>query len=125
MIAELACSILSTSGLPQSFWANACETAVYLLNHTGVSPEENKSPHELWAGELMIKLDHLKVFRTECHTCIPKNFKCKFDDKNVNGHFVGHVNKKDGYKVYLPSQNKIIKNFMHHSCDSVGGGRHN
>ena len=108
-IVELARSMLSTSGLPRSLWANACETAVYLLNHTGVSPEENKSPHELWTGEPTIKLDHLKVFGTECYAHIPKNFRRKFDDKSVKGHFVGYVNKKDGYKVYLPSQNKIIK----------------
>ena len=95
--------MLFTSGLPRSLWANACETAVYLLNHTGVSPEENKSPHELWTGEPTIKLDHLKVFGTECYAHIPKNFRCKFDDKSVNGHFVGYANEKDGYKIYLLS----------------------
>ena len=108
MIAELACSILSTSGLPQSFWANACETAVYLLNHTGVSPEENKSLREHWTGEPTVKLDHLKAFGIECYAYIPMNLRCKFDDKSVNGHFVRYVNKKDGYKIYLPSQNTII-----------------
>jgi transposase InsO family protein len=37
-IVEMARSMLSTRGLPRSLWVNACETAVYLLNHTGISP---------------------------------------------------------------------------------------
>jgi len=108
-IVELARSMLSTCELPRSLWANACETAVYLLNHTGVSPEDNKSPHELWTGQKMIELDHLRVFGTECYAHIPKNFRRKFDNKSVHGHMVGYVNDKDGYKIYLPSQKKIIK----------------
>ncbi|KAF8777456.1 Retrovirus-related Pol polyprotein like [Argiope bruennichi] len=108
-IVELARSMLAASALPRSLWANACDTAVYLLNHTGLSPDESKSPHELWTGEPKTKLDHLKVFGTECYAHIPKIFRSKFEDKSVHGHFVGYVNKKDGYKIYLPSRKKIIK----------------
>jgi hypothetical protein len=42
------------------------------------------------------------VFGTECYAHIPKNFRRKFDDKSVHGHFVGYVNKKDSYKIHLP-----------------------
>ncbi|KAF8763325.1 Retrovirus-related Pol polyprotein like [Argiope bruennichi] len=108
-IVELALSMLAASALPRSLWANACDTAVYLLNHTGLSPDESKSPHELWTGEPKTKLDHLKVFGTECYAHIPKIFRSKFEDKSVHGHFLGYVNKKDGYKIYLPSRKKIIK----------------
>ncbi|KAF8774799.1 Copia protein like [Argiope bruennichi] len=104
-IVELARSMLATSALPRSLW----DTAVYLLNHTGLSPDDSKSPHELWTGEPKTKLDHLKVFGTECYAHVPKIFRSKFEDKSVHGHFVGYVNKKDGYKIYLPSRKKIIK----------------
>ncbi|KAF8785271.1 Retrovirus-related Pol polyprotein like [Argiope bruennichi] len=59
---ELARSMLAASALPRSLWANACDTAVYLLNHTGLSPDESKSPHELGLVSQKTKLDHLKVF---------------------------------------------------------------
>lgn len=40
---------------------------------------------------------------------IPKQFRVKFDAKVVLGHFIGYVNDKDGYKVWVPSKHRIIK----------------
>lgn len=72
-IVKLACSMLPTCGLPQSLWANACETAVYLLNHSG--PEENKNSREIWTGQPTSILHHLQMFETECYAHIPKNIR--------------------------------------------------
>jgi hypothetical protein len=47
---ESAYSMLHDSGLPKELWAEACNTAVYILNCTGPTPVEGKMSLELWAG---------------------------------------------------------------------------
>jgi hypothetical protein len=49
-IVESARCMLHVSGLPKEVWAEACNTAVYILNRTGPTPVEGKTPLELWTG---------------------------------------------------------------------------
>jgi transposase InsO family protein len=49
-VVESAHSMLHASGLPKELWAEACNTAVYILNHTGPTLVEGKTPLELWTG---------------------------------------------------------------------------
>ena len=51
---------------------------------------------------------HLKIFGTECYVHVNKNFRSKFDDKAVHGHLVGYVNDRDGFRVWISSQGKIV-----------------
>ena len=44
-------SILSGTGLGQEFWAEAVETACYLVNISPSSALEDKTPHEVWTGK--------------------------------------------------------------------------
>jgi transposase InsO family protein len=41
-IVESARSMLHTTGLPKELWVEACNTAVYILNHTEPTPVEGK-----------------------------------------------------------------------------------
>jgi hypothetical protein len=82
-IVELMRSVLSVSGLPKTMWAQACETAAYVLNRTGKTSVIGKSPVELWDGCVMKNLDHLRVFGMEYYVHIPKQFRKKFDDKSM------------------------------------------
>lgn len=102
-------SLLSTWKLSWSLWVNACESTEYLLNYTGISLEEKKSSHESWTVQQTSKLHHLRVFGIKCYALLLKNFRHKFNTKSVLGHLVCYINKKDGYKIDLPSQNKIIR----------------
>lgn len=51
--------VLSVSGLQKLMWAQACETAVYVLSHTGKTSVTGKFPVELWNDHVMKDLDHL------------------------------------------------------------------
>ncbi len=92
----------------KKLWAEACNTATYLLNRSGKSSIETKSPYELRHGRPVGSLNHLKIFGTECYVHINKNFRSKFDDKAVHGHLVGYVNDRDGFRVWIPTQRKIV-----------------
>lgn len=107
-IVEAARSMLQSSKLPKSLWAEACNTAAYILNRTGKSSETNKTPYELWYDREIGNLDHLRIFGTSCYAHINKQFRSKFDSKSVSGHLVGYVNDKDGYRIWCPQQRKVI-----------------
>ena len=107
-VVELTWSLLSVSRLTKLMWAQACESAVYVLNHTGKTPVIVKSPMEMWNGHAMKNLYHTRAFGTECHVYILKQFQNIFD-KIVFGRMVGYLNDKGRYQVYVYS----LKNIVH------------
>lgn len=107
-IVELARSMLASSGLPKICWAEACATAVHVLNRAGKSSVPNKSPIELWRDKEYGSLEYLRIFGTECFVHIPKQKRHKFDSKAIKGKVVGYLNDRDGYRVYLPSKHQVV-----------------
>ena len=51
MLVEKARSMLSGTRLGQEFWAEAVETACYLVNKSPSSVLEDKIPHQVWTGK--------------------------------------------------------------------------
>lgn len=99
--------MLHAKGLPERLWGEAVNTAAYVLNRTGPTPEEGKSPYELWFKKVPA-VDHLRIFGTECFVHIPKQKRRKFDKKAVKGYLVGYCGNKDGYRVWLPDKNDVV-----------------
>jgi hypothetical protein len=58
-VLELKRLVLSVSGLQKPMWAQACETVVSVLSHTGKTSVTRKFPVELWNDHVMKDLDHL------------------------------------------------------------------
>lgn len=84
----------------------AINTAAYILNRTRPIPVKQKSPIELWNNK-PVKIDHLKIFGTECFVYLPKQKRQKFDQKSNKGFLVGYCGEKEGLRVWLPKMNKI------------------
>jgi len=97
-VLELARSMLLVSRLPKLMWAQAYETAVYVLYRTGKISVIGKSPMEMWNGHMMKNLDHLCVFGVECFVYTSKQFQKIFDKKSAFGRFIGYLNDNDVYK---------------------------
>jgi transposase InsO family protein len=53
--------LLSSSGLPNNFWAEAVSTTAYLVNLFPSYTIELQSPMEVWFGKVP-SYDHLRVF---------------------------------------------------------------
>jgi transposase InsO family protein len=97
-VVKSARSMLHASGLPKELWAEACNTAVYILNRTG------PTPLELWTGRSCETLGHLRVFGTECYVHVPKQKRRKWDPKSKLGRLVGYVGETDGYRIWMPKE---------------------
>lgn len=60
-ITEAARSMLQSKQLPYKLWAEAVNTAIYILNRTGPTKVADKTPNELWMGK-NAPVNHLKIF---------------------------------------------------------------
>ncbi|GFY51385.1 retrovirus-related Pol polyprotein from transposon TNT 1-94 [Trichonephila inaurata madagascariensis] len=101
-------SIIYATNLPLKLWEEAVNTSVYVLNRTGATSVKKKCPYELWFSKQVISTDHLRVFGTECFVCVSQQKRRKWDKKSVKGVFVGYSGEKDGYRIRIKDQNKVI-----------------
>ncbi|XP_021719011.1 uncharacterized protein LOC110686710 [Chenopodium quinoa] len=76
---EMARTMLIASGLPRNFWAEAVNTACYILNRVTIRSVINKTPYELFRGRKP-NISHLRAFGCKCfvHNNGKKNLG-KFD----------------------------------------------
>ena len=71
--------------LPNSLWAKATRTVVYIQNRCLHAILENKTPEEAFTG-MKPEIGHLKVFGYPVYVHIPKEKRTKMDpsEKNVS-----------------------------------------
>jgi hypothetical protein len=106
-IMEMARCMLHDKGLPKEFWAEAANTAVFLLNRLPKKAVQKKTPFEAWHGSKP-KLINLKTFGCLCFSYIHQVKRDKLDKKAEPRIFVGYSLIAKAYRIYLPHQNKII-----------------
>lgn len=97
-IVERARTMLHAKGLPTSLWAEAVNTAVYVLNRT-VSPPCEMTPYEQWTGK-QPNIKHLRIFGTKAFVHVPKMFTKKFDLRAKRTILVGYESDSENYRVY-------------------------
>src|SRR5688572_26334665 len=82
-------------------------TADYILNKSGVSGVENKSPYEVWIGKRP-SLKHIRIIGSTCYAHIPKKTRKKLDRKAMKGILIGCEND-DGYQIWCRETNELIR----------------
>lgn len=97
-IMESARLMLHSKKLELSLWAEAVNTAVFILNRTGTSTVKEKTPYELWNGE-PAKIDQFRIFGSEVYVHIPKQQRRKLDAKSKKCIFFGYENDMKGFRV--------------------------
>lgn len=106
-VVEAARTMLQAGRLGKEFWAEAVNSAIFVLNRSGTSSIPGKTPFELWCGK-MPNLKFLKVFGAEAYSHIPKEKRRKWDSKSKRGIFVGYDDKTKGYRIYNPEDRKMF-----------------
>ena len=79
--------MLCENNLPKYFWAEAVNTACYILNRVLLRPILNKTPFELWSCKLP-RISYFKVFDCKCFILNTKDNLDKFDPKSNEGIFL-------------------------------------
>ena len=106
-IMECARTRLHASELSRNFWAEAVNTAVYLLNRVTIinKGDEIKTAYELWTGRKP-NVSHLKAFGSVAYVFDPHTSKTS--NKAKKGLLVGYDKESSNYRVYEPISKKII-----------------
>ena len=92
--------MLCEGNLPKYFWAEAVNTACYILNRILIRPILKKTPYELW-NERRPNVNYFHVFGCKCF--ILNNGKSnlgKFDAKSDEGIFLGYSTSSKAYRVF-------------------------
>lgn len=97
--------MLHTKDLPLNLWAEAVNTAIYLLNRT-VPATNEVTPFEMWNGKRPC-IDHLRIFGSEAFVHIPKQFTKKFDLRAKKKILVGYQDDSTNYRVYDPITKQV------------------
>jgi hypothetical protein len=107
-IVEAARSLLHAHvEFPKMLWAEMVNTATYVLNRTGRSTVDQKSPHEIWFGRKPA-IKHLRVIGTTCFAHIPDQKRQKLDKKSVKCALIGY-DADDCYRVWHDETKTVIR----------------
>lgn len=97
-IMESARSMIYAKNLSPKLWAEAVQSAVFILNRTGTSTLREKTPYELW-HERVADFQHFRIFGSEVYVHVPKEKRGKLDAKSKKCIFVGYDESQKGYRV--------------------------
>ncbi|PNF38679.1 hypothetical protein B7P43_G18349 [Cryptotermes secundus] len=106
-IVEAARSMLAGKNMHKIYWAEAANTAVFIINRTGTSSVENKTPFELWFNKSCDPKSLNAVFGSDVWVYIPKQLRKKWDMKSKKGIFVGFGENTKRYKIHSPDTDKV------------------
>lgn len=106
-IVECARTMLLTRNLQKSLWAEAVNTAVYVLNRTLGSRSDTATPFELWSNKKP-DVSHLRQFGCPAYPFVPSIFRRKWDPKSkANQIFVGYEHNSGNYRIFDPNTSRI------------------
>eukprot|EP00253_Pinus_taeda_P027949 PITA_27949 len=110
--------MLSGAELGQEFWAEAMDTACYLVNRSPSSALEDKTPQEVWTGKKPT-LSHLRVFGCDAYVHVPKEKRTKMDIKSEKCIFIGEVKDVIKHEVQPKEPMKIEFELKEEESDYV------
>ncbi|KAL5837333.1 hypothetical protein ACOSQ3_014502 [Xanthoceras sorbifolium] len=105
---ERARSMRLHAGLPKMLWAEAVNTAAYLINRGPSVPLDGGIPEEVWSGK-EVNISHLRVFGCISYVHIDSVERSKLDAKSNKCVFVGYGGDEFGYRFWDYENRKIIR----------------
>ncbi|GJW06275.1 putative ribonuclease H-like domain-containing protein [Tanacetum coccineum] len=106
---EAAKTMLADSLLPVTFWAEAVNTACYVLNRALVTKPQNKTPYELVLGRPP-SISFLRPFRCPFTILNTLDSLGKFEGKADEGFLVGYSINSKAFRVYNSRTRKVEEN---------------
>ncbi|KAM2244430.1 hypothetical protein ACFXTI_005500 [Malus domestica] len=106
-VVEMTKSMLHDKKMPLSFWGEAVNTSVYLLNRCPTEALEKKTNFEAFSGRKP-SVKHLKVFRSICYAQIPSQLRHKLEINSIKCILVGYGGCENGYRLYNIESHKVI-----------------
>nr|GEY10698.1 retrovirus-related Pol polyprotein from transposon TNT 1-94 [Tanacetum cinerariifolium] len=104
---ERARAMLATASLGKSFWAEAVNTACYVINHSPSTAIELKTPMEMWTGK-PVNFSDLHIFGSLVYVMYNSQETTKLDPKSRKCLFLGYADGVKGYRLWDPTAHKVV-----------------
>ena len=106
-ILNIVRNMLKTKKMLNEFLDETIYYVVYLSNKCHTKGLNDITPQKAWYGRKP-SATHLKVFGSNGYMYIDDQVKTKLDYKSKKMIFMGYDKKSKGYKLYNPSEEKIV-----------------
>ena len=97
-IVEKVQCMLKLAKLPKSFWGEAVNTIVYLINISPSVPLDFDISKRVWSGK-DVPYSHLKVFGCKAFMHVLKEQRSKLNDKATLCIFIGYGGEEFSYRL--------------------------
>ncbi|XP_062080215.1 uncharacterized protein LOC133784967 [Humulus lupulus] len=104
---EMVRVMLNSKKLPKRLWAEAMNTACYIINRVFLRRSTLKTPYEIWKGKKP-NVSHFHVFGCAWYILRDRENTVKFDAKS-NGVFIGYSVNSRAYRVYNMRTQTVMK----------------
>ncbi|GJY10980.1 putative RNA-directed DNA polymerase [Tanacetum coccineum] len=122
---EAARTMLADSLLPIQFWAEAVNTACYVLNRVLVTKPQMKTPYEILMGRSP-NISFMRPFGCSLTILNTLDQLGKFDGKSEEGYLLGYSTNSKGFRVYNRVTRKVQDclhvNFLENQENQKGKG---
>ncbi|GJR12854.1 retrovirus-related pol polyprotein from transposon TNT 1-94 [Tanacetum coccineum] len=99
--------MLATTSLGKSFWAEAVNTACYVINRSPSTAVELKTPMEMWTGK-PVDYSDLHIFGSPVYVMYNTQETTKLDPKSRKCLFLGYADGVKGYRLWDPTAHKVV-----------------
>ncbi|KAJ0808457.1 putative RNA-directed DNA polymerase [Helianthus annuus] len=104
---DTARALMFEASLPKSFWGEYVLNATYIINRLPSKTIEDKTPYELLHGD-KLSYDHMRVLGCLAYYRSIETNRDKFEIRGRPGIFMGYPSRTKGYKIFDPSNGKMI-----------------
>ncbi|PNX60020.1 equilibrative nucleoside transporter 3-like protein, partial [Trifolium pratense] len=99
--------MINEKNIPKTFWPEAVNWAVHILNRCPTFAVKDITPEEAWSG-IKPSVSHFRIFGCIAYAHVPDNLRKKLDDKSVVCVHLGLSEESKAYKLYDPIRRRII-----------------
>lgn len=107
-LVEMVRCMLCESGLTQSLWAEAINTATYIRNRSPTKVLGNVTPYERWCNKKP-SVSHFRKFGCDAVVLQKNRSGGKLTPKGKPFKLVGYENLTKGYRLYDTNKREVIK----------------
>ncbi|KAH9291933.1 hypothetical protein KI387_042879, partial [Taxus chinensis] len=106
-IMEMARCMMHSRGVPYTYWGEAVNTTVYILNRSPCKALQEITPEEAWS-KIKPEVSAFRIFGSAAYTLVPDRKRSKLDSKSSRYFFAGYSDHSKAYRLIDTSTNKII-----------------
>ncbi|CAL8103863.1 unnamed protein product [Prunus armeniaca] len=107
IILNMVRSMKTKSSIPKSFWPEAINMSIHILNKSLTFVVRDLTPKEAWSSRKPA-VYYFKIFGCIAYARIPDEKRNKLDDKGERCVFLGISEVSKAYKLFNPLSKKII-----------------